>query len=97
MDKDSQMCYIEFKAKYLHLTVGKEAVLKTQSNINKTTAIYCRTAHRDDLAIQRQKNDIIAFSSEQGYENITFYVDNGFSGVIFDRPDFKRLEADINK
>jgi len=68
-----------------------------QSNITKKTALYCRTALYDDLAIQKQKNELIAYAEKQGYKNITVYSDNGFSGIKFNRPAFKKLNADITK
>lgn len=64
---------------------------------NKVTAIYCRTAHRDmdGVAIERQKQELQRFALENGYSNIALYIDDGFSGLSFDRPSFKKIERQI--
>ena len=58
-------------------------------------ALYCRVANEDDDAIANQESILRKYSAEHGYDNITVYVDNGVSGLNFDRPALSRLETDI--
>lgn len=69
----------------------------------KTTyraALYCRLS-RDDgnvqesSSIQTQKEMLSRYARENGIKDTAFYVDDGYSGTNFDRPDFKRMIADI--
>lgn len=62
---------------------------------DKLTAVYCRVACADDYALESQRDCLIRLAEEHGYENITVYADNGYSGVNFDRPALSRLETDI--
>ena len=66
----------------------------------KITALYERLSRDDDLtgdsnSIINQKKYLEAYAAQQGYENIVHYTDDGWSGGNFDRPDWKRLIADI--
>ena len=63
---------------------------------DKKTAIYCRVAQADNFAIERQKSTLKGFSEQQGYANPVLYIDNGFNGLNFNRPSFKKLNTDIN-
>ena len=54
---------------------------------DKVTVLYCRTAKMCDVAIANQKAMLLQYATENGYNNISVYVDNGFSGLqIDDRP-----------
>lgn len=35
------------------------------------------------------------YAEQHGYENIEHYTDDGWTGTNFDRPDWKRMLADI--
>ena len=66
----------------------------------KITALYERLSRDDDLSgdsnsIINQKKYLEAYAAQQGYENITHYTDDGWSGGNFERPAWKRLIADI--
>lgn len=61
----------------------------------KVTAVYCRVAQADSRAIETQKRALIRYAEEQGYGNITVYMDNGFSGLTLNRPKLCRLDTDI--
>lgn len=63
------------------------------------TAIYLRLS-RDDgndesQSIQSQRKILIDYVKRQNWMLAGEYVDDGFSGVSFERPDFQRLVKDI--
>ena len=62
----------------------------------RKTAIYCRVAQTDNMAIEMQKSTLKGFTEQQGYTNSVLYIDNGFNGLNFNRPSFKKLNKDIN-
>ena len=37
------------------------------------------------------------YAKEHHFTNIVYYVDDGYSGTTFDRPEFQRLKNDIEK
>ena len=66
------------------------------------TALYARLSKDDDLvgdsnSIVHQKEILAKYAKEQGFTNIEFYVDDGFSGTNFNRPDFQRMMADAEE
>lgn len=66
----------------------------------KITALYERLSRDDDVAgdsnsIKNQKAYLESYAQQHGYENCVHYTDDGWSGGNFDRPDWKRLIADI--
>lgn len=66
------------------------------------TALYARLSKDDDLvgdsnSIVHQKEILAKYAKEHGFTNIEFYVDDGFSGTNFNRPDFQRMMADAEK
>jgi hypothetical protein len=62
----------------------------------KLTAVYCRTATADEIAIKAQERRILAFADEHGYGGeMAFYRDCGQSGAALDRPALNALTADI--
>ena len=62
---------------------------------NRKAAIYCRVAHADENALEQQLCTMRDFAAEQMYYNCTEYLDNGESGLSFDRPAFTQLRNDI--
>ncbi len=42
-----------------------------------------------------QKQILSQYAKQQGMLNTEYYIDDGYSGTNYDRPDFKRLEHDI--
>ena len=67
---------------------------------DKITALYCRLSNDDDLqgesnSITNQKAILKKYADENGLENTAFYVDDGFSGTNFNRPDFMRMMEDV--
>ena len=49
----------------------------------------------DSSSIVNQKRYLESYAAQHGYNNIVHYTDDGYSGGNFDRPDWKRLVADI--
>jgi len=71
------------------------------SNENRITALYCRLSRDDELAgdsnsITNQKAILAKYAEDNGFRNIAYYVDDGWSGTNFDRPDFQRMIADMD-
>ena len=66
----------------------------------KITALYERLSRDDELSgdsssIANQKLYLETYAMQHGYTNLRHYTDDGWSGGNFDRPDWKRLIADI--
>jgi len=63
-------------------------------------ALYCRLS-RDDggdaesNSIGTQRTMLGRYAKEHGFDIFSEYIDDGWSGTGFDRPDFKRMLADI--
>ena len=63
-------------------------------------ALYCRLSKDDMLqgdseSIKTQKAMLTQYAKEHGFLVVEIYVDDGYSGTNFDRPDFQRMIADI--
>ena len=72
----------------------------SQSNQMKITALYCRLSQDDGLdgesnSIQNQRRILETYAREHRFPNIQFYVDDGYSGASFNRPDFQRMMSDM--
>ena len=68
---------------------------------DKFTALYCRLSRDDELqgdsnSIRNQKTILQKYADDNGFRNTQFYVDDGWSGTNFDRPDFQRMIADMD-
>ena len=66
----------------------------------KITALYSRLSKDDErsgesLSIENQRAIIEDYAKKQGFANLVHYVDDGWSGTDFSRPDWKRMIADI--
>ena len=66
------------------------------------TALYARLSKDDDLvgdsnSIVHQKEILAKYAKEHGFSNCEFYIDDGFSGTNFNRPDFQRMMADAEE
>ena len=64
--------------------------------LNKITALYCRLSQEDENkgdsdSIVNQKAILTKYAEENGFTNIQVFVDDGYSGVSFNRPDFQKL------
>lgn len=63
-------------------------------------ALYCRLSKDDMLqgdseSIKTQKAMLTQYAKEQGFLVVEIYVDDGYSGLNFDRPSFNRMLDDI--
>ena len=65
----------------------------------KKTAIYCRIASMtecDHIGMEQQKEGLVRFAKEQGYQNIECYCDLGCSGMtIKGRIALEKLLQDV--
>ena len=68
----------------------------SKNSSTKSTAIYCRLARKNNKRIAIQKERVLHYASEQGYSDISLYIDNGASGLNLNRPGFMKLNEDIN-
>ena len=69
--------------------------------IEYKTAIYCRLSKDDEqvgesVSIETQKLLLTNYCIEHNYEIYDIYIDDGFSGLNFNRPAFTRLLNDID-
>ncbi|WP_367112610.1 recombinase family protein [uncultured Ruminococcus sp.] len=67
---------------------------------DKITALYCRLSNDDDLqgesnSITNQKAILMEYAKKNGFRDPQFYIDDGWSGTNFNRPDFQRMIADM--
>ena len=84
--------------------IGQMAIKnnKKYNHGGDVTALYARLSKDDDLvgdsnSIVHQKEILAKYAKEHGFTNIEFYVDDGFSGTNFNRPDFQRMMANAEE
>lgn len=66
----------------------------------KITALYCRYSYDDgqeteNSSITHQKALLKEYAEHNGFTNIRYYVDDGYTGTNFNRPDFQRMMEDV--
>lgn len=66
------------------------------------TALYCRLSQDDGNvgdsdSIINQKKILAEYAERNGYTPYQFYIDDGFSGTNFERPQFKQMIEDAQK
>ena len=66
----------------------------------KITALYPRLSHEDELqgesnSISNQKRILETYAKQNGFSNLRWYTDDGYSGANFQRPGFQSMLADI--
>lgn len=67
---------------------------------NYFVGIYCRLSRDDNngnlesMSIANQRQVLMDYVAEKGWKLVECYVDDGFSGTNFDRPNFKRMIRD---
>lgn len=67
-----------------------------QLESDKITALYCRLSRDDELAgesnsIKNQKLILSKYAQDNKFQNIKFFVDDGYSGTTFTRPAFMEM------
>jgi len=67
---------------------------------NKITALYARLSQEDAIdgdsnSIVNQKAILLKYATDNGFSNPTFFIDDGVSGVTFDREGFNQMLAEI--
>src|SRR5574344_520348 len=85
---------------YLFISRRRKELL---TNINKVynAGIYIRLSREDDdkvyesESITNQKSLLLQYVKENNLRVYDIYIDDGYSGTNFDRPDFNRLIRDI--
>ncbi len=67
-----------------------------QLESDKITALYSRLSRDDELSgesnsITNQKSILSKYANENNFQNIKFFVDDGYSGTTFTRPAFMEI------
>ena len=67
-----------------------------QLESDKITALYCRLSRDDEMAgesnsIKNQKLILSKYAEDNKFQNIKFFVDDGYSGTTFTRPAFMEM------
>ena len=67
---------------------------------NKIMALYCRLSQEDEragesLSIENQKAILLSYCKDHHFGNPKFFIDDGYSGVNYDRPGFQAMLAEI--
>ena len=75
--------------------------MNADRQFSKITALYCRLSRDDELqgdsnSIKNQKAILQKYANDNGFTNTEFFVDDGYSGTTFERPDWKRLIARVD-
>ncbi|WP_415274869.1 recombinase family protein [Clostridium perfringens] len=75
--------------------------LNTQST-SKITALYCRLSRDDELqgtsnSILNQQLMLEKFANDNGLSNLEFFIDDGYSGTNFNRPEWMKLHTLIEE
>ena len=74
--------------------------MSRQTTQTLITALYPRLSHEDELqgesnSISNQKRILESYAKQNGFTNLKWYTDDGFSGANFQRPGFQSMLADI--
>lgn len=82
------------------LTKGGKGMSTQQKNIIYRAALYLRLSKDDEntgesSSISTQRNILREYAKAHGIIVADEYIDDGYSGTNFDRPDFKRMKQDI--
>lgn len=78
--------------------IKEEHFMLRQSD--KITALYCRLSRDDELqgdsnSIVNQKAILSKYAKDNSFQNLLFFVDDGYSGANFDRPSWSELVEKI--
>ena len=70
--------------------------MTTKNYPDNITALYARLSQEDALdgdsnSIVNQKKILLQYAEDNGFPNPTFFIDDGVSGVTFDRPGWNEM------
>ena len=76
-----------------------ESIMKQS---DKITALYCRLSRDDESqgdsnSIVNQKSYLSRYAKEHGFRNTEFFVDDGYTGANFLRPDWQRMMSLVDE
>jgi len=80
---------------------NRQSYTAVKNNV-KITALYCRLSRDDESqgdsnSIKNQKTILQKYADDNGFANTEFFVDDGYSGTNFDRPDWQRLLSKVEE
>ena len=67
---------------------------------DKITALYCRLSQEDSLdgesnSVTNQRRILESYAREHHFTNLTWFIDDGYSGTDFNRPGVQKLLAEV--
>lgn len=67
---------------------------------DKITALYCRLSQEDALegesnSVTNQRRILKTYAREHRFTNLSFFVDDGYSGTDFNRLGFQKMLAEV--
>lgn len=70
--------------------------IEEMESMQDITALYCRLSQDDNVdgdsnSIINQKEILKKYALQKGYTNYLFFVDDGYSGTNFRRPNFQKM------
>ena len=79
----------------------KEDILKKQAQATYNVGVYCRLSREDgngeSTSIQSQKLMLTEYVTARNWRIVDSYIDDGVSGVGFDRPGLNCMNDDIER
>ncbi len=75
--------------------------MRTQSENEIKAALYLRLSRDDNngnlesMSISNQRDYLVNYATERGWKIFDIYIDDGWSGTTFERPNFKRMITDM--
>ena len=82
------------------MILQQQAIQLNTVVLKNRAAVYCRLSrddnfNGDNVSIQTQRQMLTQYAKDNGFVVVDTYVDDGYSGTNFGRPDFRRMESDI--
>ena len=80
--------------------LANQTLPSRNATVGKITALYERLSRDDELqgtslSIVNQQSILEDYAKNNGFLNIVHFTDDGFSGTNFERPDWKKLIAEV--
>ena len=76
---------------------------RTKNGGEGITALYCRLSVDDNgtegesNSIKNQRDILGRYAKQHEYRSVEYYIDDGYSGTNFNRPDFQRMMSDVDE